>query len=127
MYVQTLNLEAGLSDKGWDYAKWYLGVTSLHISNKNLARSSTLHQDAVKTGFGNSYVWTSLFIFVQCMPTPPHIICFLSDCTNNRILGQIRSQERWSFCIFGGEKKGQKNYLVWYRCTKYILLQEPDV
>ena len=44
-----------------------------------LARSPTLHQDAEKTGFGNSYVRISVFIFVQCMPTPPYMIRFLPD------------------------------------------------
>ena len=35
MHVLTLYLEAGSSDKRLGYAKWYLGVTSLHISSES--------------------------------------------------------------------------------------------
>ena len=52
LYVRTLYLKVGSSDKGRSYASWYLGVTSLHISSE----SSTLHQNAKKTSFGNSHV-----------------------------------------------------------------------
>ena len=46
-----------------------------------LARSSTLHQDAEKTVFGNGYVRTCVFIFVLCMPMPPCMTRFLPDST----------------------------------------------
>ena len=45
MHIQTVHVEAGSSDKGWGYAKWYLGVTSPHFEREP---SSTLHLDAEK-------------------------------------------------------------------------------
>ena len=35
MHVRTPYLEAGSSDRGWGYAKWYLGVNSHHISSES--------------------------------------------------------------------------------------------
>ena len=35
---------------------------------RSLAERSMLQQGTEKTGFGNSYVWMFMFIFVQCIP-----------------------------------------------------------
>ena len=35
MHVRTPYLEAGSSDRGRGYAKWYLGVNSHHISSES--------------------------------------------------------------------------------------------
>ena len=43
------------------------------LANFNVA------QDAEDKDFGNSYVRTTLFVFIQCMPMLPYMICFLPD------------------------------------------------
>ena len=58
LHVQTLYFKAGSSDKGRDYAKWYIPWNQpLSTSQaRALAESSMLHQDAKKKCFRNSYV-----------------------------------------------------------------------
>ena len=70
MHIQTLHLEAESNDKGQGYIKQYLGVTSLHISIENPCKMFNAALGRRETGFGNSYVWICVFIFVQCMPMP---------------------------------------------------------
>ena len=79
MHIWTLYLEVGSSDKGWGYAKRYLGVTLLHISSESPWRNfSMLHQDAKKMGFGNSYVWMAYsFSSSACQNRPAWSVLFL--------------------------------------------------
>ena len=61
-----------------------------------LARTSTLHQDAEKTGVGISYARTCLFIFVQCVLMSPCMPDFFpigdSGSPTHKVLGsRLRS------------------------------------
>ena len=52
MHVQTLDYEAGSSDKGWAMPSDTMESPPTISLVKTLARRSMLHQDAEKTGFG---------------------------------------------------------------------------
>ena len=65
-----LYLKAETNEKGQGYAKWYLEVASLHILSESPYKNFNAvlgHQENTL----NSYVWTHVFIFVQCMPMLP--------------------------------------------------------
>ena len=55
---------------------------------------ASVYMKLEKTGFGNSYVWTSLFVFVQCIPALLYMICFFpiqdGESTTHMLIGRSR-------------------------------------
>ena len=78
-HVRTLDLEAGSSDKGWGYVKWYLGVTSLHIVSENPCKKFNAAPGPWENGFRKQLCSDKSIHFRPVMLTPPYMIRFLPD------------------------------------------------
>ena len=55
-------LEAGSSNNGRGYDKWYLGVTSLHISSKSLCRMFNTAPKCQEDGFRKQLCWDTVLL-----------------------------------------------------------------